>query len=268
MKLIRKLTVLTVMLLASSISQAQTAQKQDTSAHAPLTLPKGMAAVEPAALELIRGMTKTLSAAKSLEFDSVVQAEFPSIDGIAVMYLTGAHIAIQRPNKFDVKITGNGADHEILYNGKKVYAFVPQHNVVAMADAPDNIDATAAFLYEKAGMFFPGDDLILSNPFEHLIRGVTDAFVVGKTKLVGGIETNIVVMASNDMQGQIWIGAKDNLPYMASWVYITDKSRPRTTLTYKNWKLNGQISASSFDASRFSKALVTEFAHPTAAAAK
>jgi hypothetical protein len=199
MNLIRTLAALIVTLLASSVIQAQTAQKQDTPAQAQLTLPKGVAAVEPAALELIRSMTKTLSAAKSLEFDSVVQAEFPSIDGIAVMYLTGAHIAMQRPNKFDIKITGNGADHEILYNGKKVYAFVPQHNVVATSDAPDTIDATAAFLYEKAGMFFPGDDLILSNPFEHITRGITDAFVVGKTKLVGSVETNIVVMAGNDM---------------------------------------------------------------------
>jgi outer membrane lipoprotein-sorting protein len=55
---------------------------------------------------------------------------------------------------------------------------------------------------------------------------------------------------------------------MASWVYMADKSRPRTTLTYKNWKLNGQIPASHFDANRFSKALVTEFSHPTAAASK
>ena len=268
MNLIRKLSALSVVLLASTISQAQTAPKQDNPTQAQLTLPKGMAAVEPAAIELIRSMTKTLSAAKSLEFDSVVQAEFPSIDGIAVMYLTGAHIAMQRPNKFDVKVTGNGPDHEILYNGKQLFAYMPANNVVAVADSPDTIDATAAFAYEKAGLYFPGDDLILSNPFEHVTRGMTDAFVVGKTKLVGGVETNIVVMAGNDMQGQIWIGAKDNLPYMASWVYTADKSRPRTTLTYKNWKLNGQIPASTFDAGRFSKALVTEFSHPTAPAAK
>lgn len=268
MNLLHKLTALTAMLLTSTISLAQSAPKQETSAQTQLTLPKGMVAVEPAALELIRSMTQTLAAAKSLEFDSIVQAEFPSIDGIAVMYLTGAHIAMQRPNKFDVKVTGNGADHEILYNGKQLFAYMPENNVVAVANSPDTIDATAAFAYEKAGLYFPGDDLILSNPYEHVTRGITDAFIVGKTKLVGGVETNIVVMAGNEMQGQIWIGAKDNLPYMASWVYIADKTRPRTTLTYKNWKLNSQIPASSFDADRFSKALVTEFSHPTAAAAK
>lgn len=268
MNLIRKFSALIFLSLAAAASQSQPTIKPDTQKLVQPSLPKGMVSVEPAALELIRNMSKTLAAAKSLEFDSVVQAEFPSIDGIAVMYLTGAHIAMQRPNKFDVKVTGNGPDHEILYNGKQLFAFVPEKNTVAIIDSPDTIDATAAFAYEKAGMFFPGDDLILSDPFEHITRGITDAFVVGKTNLVGGVETNIVVMAGNDLQGQIWIGVKDNLPYMASWVYMGDKSRPRTTLTYKNWKLNTQISADSFDTSRFSKARVTEFSHPSAPAAK
>jgi outer membrane lipoprotein-sorting protein len=71
-------------------------------------------------------------------------------------------------------------------------------------------------------------------------------------------------MAGNNLQGQLWIGTKDHLPYMASWVYLGDKSRPRTTLTYKNWKLNATVPASTFDSVRFSKALVTEFSHPEA----
>lgn len=250
------------------VSVAQPAVRQEPTSRPQLTLPKGMPAVEPAAIELIRNMAKTLAAAKSLQFDALVQSEFPSIDGIPVIYTTNAHIDVQRPNKFDVKISGNGPDHELLYNGKKIYASMPSQNIVAVADAPDTIDATAAFIYEKAGLFFPGDDLILSNPFEHITRGITDAFVVGKTKLIGGVETNIVVMAGNDMQGQIWIGTKDNLPYMASWVYAADKARPRTTLTYRNWKLNNPIPAMSFDAGRFSKAIVTEFEHPTAPANK
>lgn len=262
MNLIRRYSALFFLSFAVTISQAQPVAKPEIQKQP--GLPKGMAAVEPAALELIRNMTKTLASAKSLEFDSVVQSEFPSIDGIAVLYLTGAHIAMQRPDKFDVKVTGNGSDHEILYNGKQLFAYVPEKNIVAVADSPDSIDATAAFAYEKAGLFFPGDDLILSDPFEHITRGMTDAFVVGKTSLAGAVETNIVVMAGNEMQGQIWIGVKDNLPYMASWVYLADKSRPRTTLTYKNWKLNTPIQASNFDASRFSKAHVTEFSHPSA----
>ncbi len=264
MKKIKRFSVGCLCLITLGVAYAQPAQVGASQTKQQSSLPIGMPAVEPAAMALLQTMSNTLGPAKTLQFDTIVQSDYPSIDGIQVVYTTAARVAMQRPNKFDVLVSGNGPSHEILYNGKKIFAHVPDRNIVAESDCPDTIDSAAAFAYEKAGLFFPGDDLILSNPFEHLTRGLTDAFVVGKTKLIGGVETNIVVLAGNNLQGQLWIGVKDNLPYMATWSYLGDKSRPRTTLTYKNWKLNAPIPASTFDASRFAQALVTEFSHPEA----
>jgi len=227
-------------------------------------LPAGMAAIEPAALDLVKAMTSKLGAAKTIQFNALVQSEFPSIDGLPVIYSTAARVAIQRPNQFDVSVWGDGPSSEILFNGKQLFAYSPQKNLVAVSNAPNTIDAAAKFAYEKAGLFFPGDDLILSDPYTHLTQGLTDAFIVGKTKLVGGVETNVIVLAGRQLQGQIWIGVKDNLPYMASWIYTGDKRLPRTTLQYSNWKINAAVPASRFDAGRFSKAIVVDFAQPNA----
>jgi len=246
------------------IASAQSANSNRPEAPKRPQLPKGMTAIEPAALELLKTMTDKLAAAKSMQFEALVLSEFPSIDGIPVIYSTAAKVALQRPNKFDVVVLGDGPSSEVLFNGKQLFAYSPEKNLVAVTNAPCNIDEAAKFAYDKAGLFFPGDDLILSNPYAHLTQGLTDAFIVGKTKLVGGVETNIIVMAGRQLQGQIWIGAKDNLPYMASWIYLGDKSFPRTTLQYKNWRLNSSIPETRFDASRFSKALTIEFAQPDA----
>jgi len=243
---------------------AQTAPSKRPESSPRPSLPKGIKAIEPEALSLIKQMTQTLSAAKSIQFDSIVQSEFPSIDDIPVIYTTAANIALQRPNKFDVIVWGDGPSNEILFNGSKLYAYSPEKNLVAVTDCPDTIDAAAQFAYEKAGIFFPGDDLVLSNPYEHLTAGLTDAFITGKSKLIGGVETYSIVMAGRELQGQVWIGVKDHLPYMASWIYLGDKARPRTTLTYKNWKINAPIAASRFNSGRFSKAVTTEFAQPNA----
>jgi hypothetical protein len=247
-----------------SIASAQSAGGNRPEAPKRPQLPKGMTAIEPAALDLLKAMTDKLSAAKSMQFEALVLSEFPSIDGIPVIYSTAAKVALQRPNKFDVVVWGDGPSSEVLFNGKQLFAYSPEKNLVAVSNAPSNIDEAAKFAYDKAGLFFPGDDLILSNPYAHLTQGLTDAFIVGKTKLVGGVETNVIVMAGRQLQGQIWIGAKDNLPYMASWIYLGDKSLPRTTLQYKNWKLNSSIPETRFDAGRFSKALTIEFAQPDA----
>jgi hypothetical protein len=246
-----------------SIASAQSASNRPEAPKRP-QLPVGMAAIEPAALDLVKAMTSKLGAAKSIQFNALVQSEFPSIDGLPVIYSTAARVAIQRPNQFDVSVWGDGPSSEILFNGKQLFAYSPQKNLVAVSNAPNTIDAAAKFAYEKAGLFFPGDDLILSDPYIHLTQGLTDAFIVGKTKLVGGVETNVIVLAGRELQGQLWIGVKDNLPYMVSWIYTGDKRLPRTTLQYKDWKINAPVPAARFDSGRFSKALVIEFAQPNA----
>lgn len=249
-------------LLSGALAQTNTSKRPESSPRP--SLPKNMKAIEPEALNLLKQMTQTLSAAKTIQFESIVQSEFPSIDGIPVIYTTAANIALQRPNKFDVVVKGDGPSNEILFNGKKLFAYSPEKNLVAMSDSPDSIDAAAQFAYEKAGIFFPGDDLVLSNPYEHLTAGLTDAFITGKSKLIGGVETYSIVMAGRELQGQVWIGVKDHLPYMASWIYLGDKARPRTTLVYKNWKIDSLVSPERFNSNRFSKAIVTEFAQPSA----
>ena len=249
-------------LLGGALAQTNTSKRPESSPRP--SLPKNIKPIEQEALSLLKQMTQTLSSAKTIHFESVVQSEFPSIDGIPVMYTTAANIALQRPNKFDVVVKGDGPSNEILFNGKKLFAYSPEKNLVAVSDSPDSIDGAAQFAYEKAGVFFPGDDLVLSNPYEHLTAGLTDAFIAGKSKLIGGVETYSIVMAGRELQGQVWIGVKDHLPYMASWIYLGDKARPRTTLVYKNWKIDSLISPERFNSNRFSKAVVTEFALPNA----
>lgn len=263
MQLIVRLSIVVIScLLLTNFSLAQTGNAKRPESSPKPTLPKNIKPIEAEALAILKQMTDTLSVAKTIQFESMVQSEFPSIDGLPVIYTTAANLAIQRPNKFDVRIWGDGPSNEILFNGKKLFAYSPDKNLVAVSDCPDTIDAAAQFAYDKAGIFFPGDDLVLSNPYEHLTAGLTDAFIVGNSKLVGGVETITIVMAGRELQGQIWIGVKDHLPYMASWIYLGDKSHPRTTLTYKNWKLDSLISPERFNASRFSKAVTTEFAQP------
>jgi len=264
MKPVSSLLIAAIITTLAGTATAQTLSTQENAKSVNSILPSHIPRIEQAALDLVLAMSQKVANAKTIQFDSIVQSQFPSIDGIPVIYTTAAKLAMQRPNKFDVVVYGNGPEHELLFNGKQLFAYSPDINFVAIADTPGTIDQAAAFAYEKAGLFFPGDDLILEKPYEHITRDVVDAFLVGQTSLVGGVETNIVVLATPTVQGQVWIGVQDNLPYMATWAYLGDPSRPRTTLTYKNWRLNTPIAASTFDANRFAKATVTEFSHPQA----
>lgn len=101
-----------------SLASAQSAGGNKPEAPKRPQLPKGMTAIEPAALDLLKVMTTKLSSAKTMQFEALVQSEFPSIDGLPVIYSTAAKVALQRPNKFDVVVWGDGPSSEVLFNGK------------------------------------------------------------------------------------------------------------------------------------------------------
>ena len=117
-----------------SAASAQTGSGNRPEAPKRPQLPKGMAAIEPSALDLLKAMTDKLSLAKSMQFEALVQSEFPSIDGLPVIYSTAAKVALQRPNKFDVVVWGDGPSSEVLFNGKRLFAYSPEKNLVAVSD--------------------------------------------------------------------------------------------------------------------------------------
>jgi len=95
--------------------------------------------VEPRALDLIKAASARLAAAKSMSFTAVVDIEYPSKLGPPLAYPVRYDVAMQRPDKLRVLQSGAGPANEFYYDGKLMMAFVPEANLVAVADAPPTI---------------------------------------------------------------------------------------------------------------------------------
>ena len=148
--------------------------------------PKQLPAIEQGALDIVKAMSAKLAGAKTLHFQVRVQSEAPSIDGIAVIYTSNSEFTLQRPNKLTAVRTGQGNPSELIYDGQSVAVITPNSNLVAFSKAPGNIDAMAQFIFEKAGIYFPGGMILLSDPYANITSDLRAAFVVEKSKLVGG----------------------------------------------------------------------------------
>jgi hypothetical protein len=238
------------------------AQAQTTTALK--TPPKQLPAIEQGALDIIKGMSTTLANAKTLQFQARVQSEAPSIDGIAVIYTSHTEFALQRPNKLAVSSSGQGQPSELIYDGKIVIGSTPLSDIVAVTEAPSTIDAMSEFMFDKAGIYFPGGMILLSDPYANLTGDLRAAFVVEKSKLVGGVETDVVVLAGSGVEGQFWIGSKDKLPYMMTMIYSKEPNRPRVTVEFKDWKLNASIEAKRFSTEKIARAIKADFARTDA----
>ena len=220
--------------------------------------------VEDRAMALLKATSERLAAAKSMAFTATASYEYPSKLGPAIVYTMRYDVAMQRPDRLRVIVPGDGPAMEFYYDGKAVMAFAPVENLAAIAEAPPTIDAMLKQMYQTAGFFFPFSDVIAADPFTPLAQGVKTAFYVGPSGVVGGVKTDMVVWADNEVFMQLWIGVDDKLPRRVRAVYRADPLRLRHDLEFTNWQLDAPLAAEVFTSEKAKSADKAPFAHPMA----
>lgn len=248
---------------ASAPKAAKAASKASSKAVAPAPKPE----LEAKAIDLLKATSERLAAARSMSFTAVVTYESPSRIGPALAYTTLSEVVMQRPDKLRVITLGDGPASEFYYDGKTMTAFAPAENLVAVTAAPPTIDATLKAAFDSAAIYFPFSDVVLADPYKALAEGLTVAFYVGQSKVIGGTTTDMVALVNDNVFVQIWIGAEDKLPRMLRAVYRDDPLRLRHQMELANWKLDPAVAADAFATSKTTTAVSVAFAHPDAKAA-
>src|SRR3984957_1664 len=221
-------------------------------------------ALEPKAIEILKATSARLAAAHSMTFTADVSYESPSRQGPPLVYATQSDVTMVRPNKLRVISPGDGPASEFYYDGKIMMAFAPAENLVAVADAPPTVDATLQAAFDRAGIYFPFTDVIVTDPYKDLSDGLSLAYYVGQSHVIGGITTDIVAYVTNRVFIQAWIGADDKLPRILRAIYLDDKLQQRHILVLSNWKLNPDVAPDAFGSPAAATAKHMNFDHPVA----
>ena len=222
-------------------------------------------AIETAALDMLKATSERLSTAKTLSFTAVTTYESPARNGQPLYYTTLSNVVVERPNKLRVITPGDGPASEFYYNGKTMMAYAPAANLVAVAEAPPTIDAAMKLAFDKAAIYFPFGEVIVSDPYKNLSEGLTSTYVVGQSHVVGGVVTDMIAIANNTVQAEIWIGIDDGLPRMIRAIYPKDPAQARYEIDFSNWHLNRKVTDADFASARAAKAPRMDFARPDAA---
>jgi hypothetical protein len=197
-----------------------------------------------------------------MSFTAVATEESPSVYGAPLAYTTTSEVLLKRPDKLRVITAADGPSSEFTYDGKRMLSFHPAENLVAIADAPPTLDAMLGALYQSAGTYFPFADLIVADPYGDLAKGLTLAFSIGQSKVVGGTTTDMVAYESEGVFVQVWIGSQDKLPRLMRAVFYDDPLQLRHQVELSNWKLDPAIAPDAFSASNAASAMRIQFAHP------
>src|SRR5437868_15239997 len=197
-----------------------------------------------------------------MAFTAVATYESPSSVGPSLAYATTSEVLLRRPDRLRVITLGDGPPAEYYYDGKTLTAFAPAENLVAVAPAPPTIDAMLKQAFDSAAIYFPFADIVGTDPFGTLSEGLTKAFYIGQSKVVGGTTTDMVAIVSDSLFMQIWIGADDKLPRKMRAVFRGDPLQIRHQVELSNWKLDPVIAAEAFAALNAANAKKIAFAAP------
>ena len=218
--------------------------------------------VEPRAVGILEAMSQKLASARTLSFTSVATYESPARTGQPLAYLVKSEITLERPDKLRVITPGDGPASELFYDGKTVMAYTPSADMVAVADAPPTIDEMLHAAYRFAAIYFPFTDVIVADPWADLSKRLRLAFVVGQSTVLDDMTTDIVVIADDNAQAQIWVGRDDHLPRMIRATFFNEPGNFRHTAVFSDWKIDPKLPPGTFASEQAAKAKRIPFAPP------
>ena len=218
--------------------------------------------IEPKAVDVLKSACVTLEAANAMSFTAMNTYEKAARNGQPLYYAVENRVTLQRPNKLRVITPGDGLPDEFYYDGKTMMVYVPSTDMVAMADAPPTIDAMVDAAWETAAIYFPFADVILSKPCDVFEKeGMNSAFYVGQSHVVGGITTDMVAVAADNVQAELWIGTDDHLPRLIRVVYPNEPAHALYQTEYSNWHLMEVAESGAFTSDKAKKGTRIPF-HP------
>jgi hypothetical protein len=267
------LTVIVLALPALGYTQAAQAPPSAPAQEAPQTpapgappsRPKTAPAplMEQQALDRLKHMSETLVAAKALTYRSRSAVEVPANTGQFITRFATSDVALERPNKLHVNVTGEVPNFDFYYDGSTIAAFAPKNQVYSIASAPDTIDAMLKFVMDKANIHFPSADVMYSDPYAVLTKDLTSAFVVGPST-VDGVACEHLAFMGPGVHWEIWIETGQRaLPRRLMVTYADVQNFPRFLVEFADWNLQPQLAASRFVFNKPSNATPIEFGSRT-----
>ena len=196
--------------------------------------------VEQGALDLVKKMSAKLAATPAFLVRTRSSLEAPGGTGQFLTFFTESVVAVERPNKLSAEIRGDAPPFDFHFNGKQMTAYEPTRKLYATADAPQTLDELVPFAAKTASILLPFADVLYSDPYAILTKNATNAFYAGFS-VMRGARCEHVALATPEIEGQIWIDAKTDLPCMIAGTLRNVQGAPRFAVEYYDWKLNPKL---------------------------
>jgi hypothetical protein len=195
---------------------------------------------------ILKSMSTYLGGLKAFSVDADIDLEVVTKSGQKLQFSSVATAVLKRPSGFHITRKGMAADAEFIFNGETLTLYGKNLNAYAQVKVPGNTD-DAILAYElETGIAAPGADLLFSDPYAVLSRGIQKGDYLG-TAYVNGVECHYLVFREGKVDWQLWVQSGDK-PLPMKYV-ITSKwqaAAPQYAIRFRNWDTSLEIPAGQF----------------------
>jgi hypothetical protein len=202
---------------------------------------------EQQAMAVVKRMAEFLSQAQ--RFSLTVDIGFDAVqdNGQKIEFGETRKILLSRPDHLRIDTTKrNGAEDEVIFDGKDITVFNPKENVYATEAKPGTVDQAIAYFVHDLGMRLPLAELVNSNLAKMLPERVREAAYVEKSS-IGGVPCDHIALRGEQADMQLWIAEGDKpLPQRVVITYKREDGRPQFWANLKKWNLSPKVRDSLF----------------------
>jgi hypothetical protein len=202
---------------------------------------------EQQAMAVLKRMAGFLSQAERFSVTADMGFDAVQDSGQKIEFGEIRKILLSRPDHLRIDTTKrNGAEDEIIFDGKDITVFNPKENVYATDARPGTVDEAIAYFVNDLDMRLPLAELVNSNLAKILPERVREAAYVENSS-IGGIPCDHIALRGDEVDAQLWVAQGDNpLPQRIVLTYKREDGRPQFWANLTKWNLSPQVPDSLF----------------------
>ena len=211
-----------------------------------LTGPTAAAADEADAKSILKSMSDYIASQDAISFGYDASLEVITKDDQRLALVSSGTVSLDRPGSIHSTRSGGFADTETYFDSKSLTIFGKTANMYLQIDAPGSIDDLIDMMETKLDRSPPAAHLLLSNPYDRLMQGVTDVKDLG-SGVIGGVECDFLAFRTDEIDWQIWVAHGDK-PYPCKYV-VTSKDiagGPQYSIQFNNWMTGSDAETGGF----------------------
>ena len=196
--------------------------------------------IDDRAAEVLRAMADKISAAQQITIRATKTTDAALIDQLDKPELAQLNVSLKRPDGYVGSSTSDERERRMYFDGQTLSVLDVRNNLYASAPLAGDFDQMARRLEDIFAFSPPVVELLVSDPYDYLIRDMDSVSYVGE-EMVGETLSHHISAVEELIAWDTWISVDSYLPVKVVATATSLEGAPRVELVVAEINLQAQL---------------------------